>query len=91
MYLQYRNISVSLIQDIMNMKRLNITLPEDLYKELEAIPNKSSLIAEALKEKLERDRKKRLDKLLIDGYKATKEEDRKVNEEWEKITLEEWA
>ena len=73
------------------MKRLNITLPEDLYKELEAIPNKSSLIAEALKEKLERDRKKRLDKLLIDGYKATKEEDRKVNEEWEKITLEEWA
>lgn len=73
------------------MKRLNITLPEGLYQEIESIPNKSRLIAEALKEKLEREKKKRLDELLVEGYKATKEEERKLNEEWENITLEEWS
>jgi len=73
------------------MKRLNITLPEELCKELETVPNKSSLIAEALKEKMERERKKKLDELLIEGYKAAKAEDKKLNKEWEKITLEGWA
>jgi len=72
------------------MKRLNITLPEELEKELKHIPNKSRFIAEALKEKLERERKKKLDELLIEGYKATKEKDSKLNKEWEKITLERW-
>lgn len=73
------------------MKRLNITLPEELYREIESIPNKSRLIAEALKEKLEREKKKRLVELLIEGYQATKEEERELNEEWEKITLEGWS
>ncbi|MDN5366249.1 MAG: CopG family transcriptional regulator / antitoxin EndoAI [Thermacetogenium sp.] len=72
------------------MKRLNITLPEELYREIESVPNKSRLIAEALKEKLEREKKKRLAELLIEGYRATKEEERKLNEEWENVTLEEW-
>lgn len=73
------------------MKRLNITLPEELGQDLETIPNKSRFITEALKEKLEREKKKKLDELLIEGYKATKEEDKKLNKEWEKITLEGWA
>lgn len=72
------------------MKRLNITLPEDLYEELKPIPNKSRFITDALRDLLEKERKKKLDKILIEGYKATKEEDRKLNEEWEKITLEKW-
>jgi len=80
-----------LIQEVISVKRLNITLPEELYREIESIPNKSRLIAEALKEKLEREKKKRLDELLIEGYQATKEEDSKLNEEWEKITLEGWS
>ena len=66
------------------MKRLNITLPEDLIKKMKNLPNKSHFIAEALKEKLELDRK------LIEGYKATRKEDKKINEDWEKITLEGW-
>lgn len=73
------------------MKRLNITLPEELGQDLETIPNKSRFITEALKEKLEREKKKKLDELLIEGYKATKEEDKKLNKEWEKITLGGWA
>ena len=54
------------------MKRLNITLPEEL------------------KEKLTRIKKEKMNKLLAEGYKATKEEDKKINEEWENISLEGW-
>ena len=72
------------------MKRLNITLPEELTREIENISNKSRFIAEALKEKLTRIKKEKLNKLLAEGYKATKEEDKKINEEWENISLEGW-
>ena len=72
------------------MKRLNITLPEEIAQEIKDVPNKSHFIAEAVKEKLEMINKEKLNKLLIEGYKATKEEDRRIDEEWEKITLEGW-
>lgn len=72
------------------MKRLNITLPEKIAQELKYIPNKSGFISEAVKEKLDRINKEKLDKLLIEGYKATKKEDKEINQEWKKITLEEW-
>jgi len=72
------------------MRRLNITLPEDLIKKMKNLPNKSHFIAEALKEKLERIKKEELDRKLIEGYKATRKEDKKINEDWEKITLEGW-
>ncbi|MBA7519969.1 hypothetical protein ES705_12057 [subsurface metagenome] len=72
------------------MKRLNITLPEEIAQEIKDIPNKSGFISEAVKEKLERINKEKLDKLLIEGYKATRKEDKEINQEWEKITLERW-
>jgi len=72
------------------MKRLNITLPEDISCEIEDIPNKSRFIAEALREKLERIKKEKLERLLIEGYKAASQEDKEINEEWERITLEGW-
>jgi metal-responsive CopG/Arc/MetJ family transcriptional regulator len=74
----------------MHLKRLNITLPEKIAQEIKHIPNKSVFIAEAVKEKLERINKEKLDKLLIEGYKATRKEDKEINQEWEKITLEGW-
>ena len=74
----------------MYLKRLNITLPEEIAQEIKDIPNKSSFISEAVKEKLERINKEKLDKLLIEGYKATRKEDKEINQEWEKITLEGW-
>jgi len=72
------------------MKRLNITLPEEIVQEIKSFPNKSRFITEALREKIERIRKEKIDKLLIEGYKATKEEDKRIDEEWEKVTLEGW-
>jgi len=72
----------------MYLKRLNITLPEEIAQEIKDIPNKSGFISEAVKEKLERINKEKLDKLLIEGYKATRKEDKEINQEWEKITLE---
>ena len=72
------------------MKRLNITLPEEIAQKIKDVPNKSRFITEAVKEKLEMINKEKLDKLLIEGYKRTREEDKKVDEEWEKITLEGW-
>ena len=74
----------------MYMKRLNITLPEEIAQEIKYIPNKSGFISEAIKEKLERINKEKLDKLLIEGYKATRKEDKGIDREWEKITLEGW-
>jgi metal-responsive CopG/Arc/MetJ family transcriptional regulator len=74
----------------MYMKRLNITLPEEIAQEIKYIPNKSGFISEAVKEKLERINKEKLDKLLIEGYKAIRKEDKEINQEWEKITLEGW-
>ncbi len=72
------------------MKRLNITLPEEIAQEIKYIPNKSGFISEAIKEKLERINKEKLDKLLIEGYKATRKEDKGIDREWEKMTLEGW-
>lgn len=74
----------------MYLKRLNITLPEKIAQEIKYIPNKSAFISEAVKEKLDRINKEKLDKLLIEGYKATRKEDKEINQEWEKITLEGW-
>jgi Arc/MetJ-type ribon-helix-helix transcriptional regulator len=69
-------------------KRLNITIPESIAKKMERIPNKSKFIAEAVEEKLGKIEEEKLDKELIEGYKATREEGKVINKEWEKITLE---
>ena len=61
-----------------------------ILAEIQSIPDKNSFITEALKEKLENEKMKKLDDLLIEGYKETKNEDKKMNKEWEAITLEGW-
>ena len=73
------------------LRRLNITIPESIAKKMDKIPNKSRFIAEAVEERLRKMEKEKLDKLLTEGYKATKEEDTLVNKEWEKATLEGWS
>ena len=55
---------------------------------MEKIPNKSKFIAEAVEEKLKKIEEERLDKELIEGYKATREEGKEIKKEWEKTTLE---
>jgi metal-responsive CopG/Arc/MetJ family transcriptional regulator len=71
-------------------KRLNITIPEDIARRFDKIPNKSKFIAEAIKEKLDELEAQKLKELLTEGYKAVKEEDKIVSEEWENVTLEGW-
>ena len=70
--------------------RLNITLPDNLEEELRKIPNKSSYIAAALKEKIRKERQLNLVKELQAGYKATRLEDKEIDREWEKTTLKGW-
>jgi len=72
------------------VRRLNITIPEDIAKKLNKISNKSKFIAEAVNEKLDELENEELMRILAEGYKAAKEEDKAVNKEWEKITLEGW-
>lgn len=72
------------------MKTLNITIPSDLVKDLETMLDKNRFVADAVKEKLEREKSAELEEVLIEGYKTTKKEDNILNKEWELITLEGW-
>ncbi len=72
------------------MKTLNITIPSDLVKDLETMADKDRFVADAVKEKLEREKSAELEEVLIEGYKTTKKEDNILNKEWELITLEGW-
>lgn len=67
----------------MNTVRLNITLPPDVGEALQSIKNKSAFIAEAIRERLAKEEHDNLVVSLREGYVATKEEDKKVNEEWD--------
>ena len=72
------------------MKRLNITLPERVAEAIAPYENKSRFIADAIIEKIEKDKKDKLDTLLVEGYKSECSADEKVNNEWEAATLEGW-
>ena len=72
------------------MVRLNITLPDEIARKLANKPNKSRFIAIALEEKFERERKKKIENLLLEGYKATSKEDAKLQVDWEKVGIEKW-
>ncbi|MHB1377064.1 MAG: hypothetical protein ACYCXB_06530 [Candidatus Humimicrobiaceae bacterium] len=72
------------------MKRLNITLPERVAEAIEVYQNKSRFITEAIIEKIKKDKKEKLDILLIEGYKNESGSDREINQEWEDATLKGW-
>ena len=72
------------------MKRLNITIPDDVASAISCFPNKSKFITEAIEEKLGKIKREKLKKALIEGYKNSYDEDKELNEEWEKITMEGW-
>ncbi len=70
--------------------RLNITLPDNLAEELKKKPNKSGYIAEALREKLRKEKRATLLMELREGYGASGQEDMEVNSEWEEVSEGEW-
>lgn len=72
------------------MVRLNITIPEDVAEQLHQIRNKSQFIARAVAEKFNREKRQRLEKAMIDGYKEAAAEDRRLGHEWDTATREGW-
>ena len=76
-----------------NTVRLNITLPKELVRTLDRITspgNRSRFIAEALEMRIEQQRKKKLDRLLDESYKAAREESVVLAKEFEDADLEGW-
>ncbi|HEX7627576.1 MAG TPA: hypothetical protein VF354_01470 [Candidatus Methanoperedens sp.] len=66
----------------MNTVRVNITLPLEIAEMLRNVKNKSSFIAEAIRERIEREEKANLIKELSEGYKARNKEDKELANEW---------
>ena len=77
----------------MSAVRLNITLPEELARHLEKVAgsrNKSSFIAETLKQRIAKIQEDELNKILEEGYKARKKESLSMAREFEPIDVEGW-
>ncbi len=72
------------------MKRLNITIPDEVAEELKDKPNKSRYIAQAVKEKLSREKQKRLEEAMAEGYRAAAKEDSEVQSDWQEAELDKW-
>lgn len=64
------------------MVRMNIMMPEALAEELKAVPNKSRYIAEALEEKLLRERTRKMRSLLAEAYTQSSDEDLATDHAW---------
>ncbi len=67
----------------MNTVRVNITLPLEVAEMLKNVKNKSSFIAEAIRERVEREEKANLIKELSEGYKVRKKEDKELSLDWD--------
>ena len=67
----------------MNTVRVNITLPLEVAEMLKNVKNKSSFITEAIRERVEREKKANLIKELSEGYKVRKKEDTEISLEWD--------
>jgi len=77
----------------MNMVRMNITIPEDLARQLDQLVDsrkKSRFIAEALKERVKKIEEDKLQKMLEEGYKRRREESLSISRDFEYIDLEGW-
>ena len=77
----------------MNMVRMNITIPEDLARQLDQLVDsrkKSRFIAETLKERVKKIEEDKLQKMLEEGYERRKEESLSISRDFKSIDLEGW-
>ena len=75
----------------MTMTRINITLPEELVRDLrKTIParKRSQYITSALKEKL--DKKRRVQRELVKSLKANRKLYEEIDKDWDSIETEGW-
>jgi len=73
--------------------RLNITIPEELARQLDSIVGarrKSRFIAETLRKRIQEIEEQKLQQLLQEGYKARKKESQAIAREFEPADLEGW-
>jgi len=78
---------------IMNMVRMNITIPEDLARQLDdlvGLRGKSRFIAQTLMERIKRNKQEELQKILEEGYKTRKEESLSIAKDFEPVDIEGW-
>jgi len=77
----------------MNTVRLNVTLPEELARQLDNLAGpkkKSRFIAETLRQRIEKIQNEQLQMLLEEGYKSAKQESLAIAKEFEFVDLEGW-
>jgi hypothetical protein len=68
---------------------LEIQVPDEVFSGLPiGSEQKEKFVLEAVKEKIEREKKNNLTALLIEGYQATREEDLALTKEFEAADLE---
>lgn len=72
------------------MVHLNITLPEDVVKELKTIKNKSRFIAEVVREKFRAQKKTRLEIELAEGYREMAKQNERVARDWDSTAADSW-
>ena len=70
----------------MSTVRLNITIPAELADKMKGLKNKSSLIAEAVTEYINRREKEITVSEMRKGYKAVTNEDSELAKEWDKTS-----
>lgn len=66
-----------------NVMRFNITLPSDVGAKLKTKKNRSSLIADTLRQKFEAEEKEQLAKVLKEGYMLRAAEDKALAKDFE--------
>ncbi len=74
-------------------KRINITLPEQTVRLMDQVTPKgqrSSLIAKAIKQYVQHQKRSELRKLLAEGARANAKRDLKMAEEWFPLEEEAW-
>ncbi|MBC2694172.1 MAG: hypothetical protein HF982_02620 [Desulfobacteraceae bacterium] len=77
----------------MDMVRLNITLPADLFHQLNELVGsrkKSGFITEILRQRIEKIQNEQMQRLMEKGYKARKAESFAIIKEFEPYDLEGW-
>jgi len=67
------------------MVRMNITVPDEIAKELKRVKNKSQFIAQTLRDKFISEKKKEMNKTLVEAYKKSAQEDRNLARDWDSM------
>jgi len=73
------------------METIQLQVPKEIAKLLNTFAvDRKSFILDAVREKLGKIKNENVDKLLVEGYKATSEEDLEITKDFEAADFENW-